>query len=80
MIREFDEGEMTSIELQRWHEFKEKFKGNTCRCYFITDFELGIGYDIYATILELNTYEDLLEIDESNSLNITDTENMLDKL
>lgn len=80
MIREFDESEMTSIELQRWNEFKNKFKDTTCRCYFITDFKLGIGYDIYATILELNEEGDLWDIDASNSLNITDVENMIDKL
>jgi len=76
MIQYFSESEMTSIELKRWNNYKEQHKDTECYCYFITDFELGVGYDIIATTIELTDEEDLYELDKSNSLNITDTEKL----
>lgn len=68
--------ELTSLEAERFRKFKEKHP--TAKAYFSTEFDLGVGYTIFASTLDLP--KDLKLISEENTENITDVEFMLDNI
>lgn len=68
--------ELTSLETERFQKFKEKHP--TAKVYFSTEFDLGVGYTILASTLDLPNEIQL--ISEENTENITDVEFMSDNI
>lgn len=68
--------ELTSLETERFREFRKKHP--TAKAYFSTEFDLGVGYTILASTLNLP--DELELISEENTENITDIEFMLDNI
>jgi hypothetical protein len=68
--------ELTSLEVKRFNEFKKKHP--TAKAFFTTDFDLGVGYTIFASTLDLPNELEL--VSEENTKNITDIEFMLDNV
>ena len=66
---------MTDLEKSRLRKFKKNHKG--AKAYYSTDFTLGVGYDIIASILDLTQERNRLLIDDTNSKFITDEEHEL---
>lgn len=62
--------ELTSLETERFRKFKEKHP--TAKAYFSTESDLGVGYTIFASTLDLP--KDLKLISEDNTKDITDIE------
>ena len=68
--------ELTSLEAEKFRKFKEKHP--TAKAYFSTEFDLGVGYTILASTLNLPKEKEL--ISEENTKDITDIEFMLDNI
>ena len=68
--------ELTSLEAKRFSEFKKKHP--IAKAFFTTDFDLGAGYTILASTLDLPKEIEL--ISKENTKNITDIEFMLDNI
>lgn len=68
--------ELTSLEAEKLRKFKEKHP--TAKAYFSTEFDLGAGYTILASTLDLPKEVEL--ISEENTKDITDIEFMLSNI
>ena len=68
--------ELSSLELARFNEFKTKHKN--AKCYYTTNYSLGVGYEIIASILDLTNESNFDLINELNSEIITDELNELE--
>lgn len=68
---------LTKLEKIRFHRWRKNHPG--AKCYYSTDYTLGIGYDIIASTLDLTKHEDRMLINNINSKVITDEENELKK-
>jgi hypothetical protein len=68
--------ELTFLEVKKFNEFKKKHP--TAKAFFTTDFDLGVGYTILASTLDLPKEVEL--ISEENTKDITDIEYMLDNI
>ena len=68
--------ELTPLEVRRFNEFKKKHP--TAKAFFTTDFDLGVGYTIIASTLDLP--KEIKLISEENTKDITDIEYMLDNI
>ncbi len=68
--------ELTFLEVKKFSEFKKKHP--TAKVFFTTDFDLGVGYTILASTLDLPKEVEL--ISEENTKDITDIEYMLDNI
>ena len=67
--------ELTDLELSRFEEFKKS--NPTAKSYYITDFSLGAGYCILASTLDLTKDSEVDLINDDNTVDITDVENLL---
>lgn len=77
MIREYRTNELTDVEKERYKKFKKHHKEEKVYCYYITDFSLGVGYDIIVTTVSLKNENDLDKLNNSNMRNITDVDNLV---
>jgi hypothetical protein len=68
--------ELTSLEVDRLEKFKEKHPN--AKAFISTELDLGVGYTIFASTLNLPDELDL--VSEENTENITDVEFMLDNI
>lgn len=78
MISEYRINELTDIENERYKKFKDQHQGQKVYCYYVTDFNLGVGYDIIVTTIKLNNEIDLGKLNNDNMRNITDIDKLLD--
>ena len=69
---------LTKLEKARFRRWRKSHPG--AKCYYSTDYSLGVGYDIIASVLDLTTHEGRMQIDNVNSKVITDEENELKKM
>lgn len=70
--------ELTKIEISNLNKFKNLHPEEKINIYYITEFNLGCGYTIFATTLEVNNNTDLQKLNNQNSRDITDIDNLLD--